>query len=112
MPTLRVLPHAQICPKGVKIEARTGDSILDTLLGRRIPMDHACEKSCACASCHVFVREGFETLDPPLEPELDMLDKALGAEGQSRLACQARISWDDVTIEIPPHTAPYAGSTR
>lgn len=107
MPTLHVLPHRLICPKGARIEVRAGDSILDALLARRIPMDHACGKSCACASCHVIVRQGFESLDPPLEPELDMLDKAVGAESQSRLACQARISWDDITIEIPPHTAPY-----
>lgn len=110
MPKLKVLPHSQICPKGADIRATTGDSILDTMLRRGIPMDHACEKSCACASCHVVVRQGYETLDAPREAEEDMLDKAGGAEPTSRLGCQTRIGYDDLIIEIPPYTSPYGGS--
>ena len=112
MPKLKVLPHREICPKGADIKARSGDSILDTLLGRGLPMDHACGKSCACATCHVFVRQGLESLAPPLEAEEDMLDKAVGLEPQSRLACQARIGYDDMVVEIPPYTAAYAGARR
>ncbi len=112
MPKLLVLPHSQICPKGAEIKATTGDSILDAMLRRGIPMDHACEKSCACASCHVVVRQGYESLDPPREGEEDMLDKAGGAEPTSRLGCQTRIGADDLIIEIPPYTSAYAGGAR
>jgi len=75
-------------------------------------MDHACEMSCACASCRVIVRQGYETLDPPSEAEEDMLDKAGGAEPGSRLGCQTRIGSGDLIIEIPPYTSPYSGSVR
>lgn len=109
MPKLKVLPHPEICPKGAELSARTGDSILDTLLGKKIPMDHACGKSCACASCHVIVRHGYQTLDPQQEEEADMLDKAYGVEPTSRLSCQARIGCDDLEIEIPVTTTRYAG---
>ena len=112
MPRLKVLPHSQICPKGAEIKANTGDSILDTMLKHRIPMDHACEKSCACASCHVIVRHGYELLDPPQETEEDMLDKAGGAEPTSRLGCQTRIGYDDLIVEIPPYALPYVGGGR
>ena len=112
MPKLTVLPHPQICPKGAEIRADTGDTILDALLRRGIPIDHACEKSCACATCHIVVRHGYEFLDAPIEAEEDMLDKAGGAEPTSRLGCQTRIGYDDLVVEIPPYASAYAGNSR
>jgi len=101
---LTVLPHETLCPEGAVIEARPGASICDTLLENHIEIEHACEKSCACTTCHVIVREGFETLDPATEKEDDLLDKAWGLELTSRLSCQARMKDDPVTIEIPKYT--------
>ncbi|HZF19752.1 MAG TPA: ISC system 2Fe-2S type ferredoxin [Burkholderiales bacterium] len=104
MPQLIVLPHAELCPEGTVITAKSGMSICDTLLENRIEIEHACEKSCACTTCHVVVREGFETLDPSKEDEDDMLDKAWGLESQSRLSCQAIVKGGNLTIEIPKYT--------
>jgi len=101
---LRVLPHDTLCPRGAEIEATPGTSICDTLLGAGIEIEHACEKSCACTTCHVIVREGFEALEPATEKEDDLLDKAWGLELTSRLSCQARITESDVTVEIPKYT--------
>jgi len=86
------------------IEARPGASICDTLLENHIEIEHACEKSCACTTCHVIVREGFDSLDPATEKEDDLLDKAWGLELTSRLSCQARMKDDPITIEIPKYT--------
>ena len=104
MSTLKVLPHETLCPEGMEIEATPGTSICDTLLGRGIEIEHACEKSCACTTCHVIVREGSESLDPATEKEDDLLDKAWGLELTSRLSCQARMKDADVTVEIPKYT--------
>jgi ferredoxin, 2Fe-2S len=104
MPQIVVLPHAELCPEGAVIDAKTGVSICDSLLDNGIEIEHACEKSCACTTCHVVVREGFDTLDPSKEDEDDMLDKAWGLEAQSRLSCQAIVKDDDLTIEIPKYT--------
>jgi 2Fe-2S ferredoxin len=101
---LKVLPHETLCPQGLEIEATPGVSICDTLLGHGIEIEHACEKSCACTTCHVIVREGYEALDPATEKEDDLLDKAWGLELTSRLSCQARMKEKDVTIEIPKYT--------
>jgi 2Fe-2S ferredoxin len=102
--TLKVLPHETLCPEGAEIEATPGTSICDTLLEHGIEIEHACEKSCACTTCHVIVREGYEGLDPATEKEDDLLDKAWGLELTSRLSCQARIKDKPVTIEIPKYT--------
>ncbi len=108
MPKLNVLPHAELCPQGALLEAAPGASILDVLLANHIDIEHACEKSCACTTCHVIVREGIDSLDPAEEKEEDMLDKAWGLEANSRLGCQARVHGTDLTIEIPRYTINFA----
>ena len=104
MPQLIVLPHIELCPKGVAIEAASGATICDTLLNNGIEIEHACEKSCACTTCHVIVREGFESLPAADEKEDDLLDKAWGLEPNSRLSCQAVIQDQDLVIEIPKYS--------
>jgi 2Fe-2S ferredoxin len=104
MPKIIVLPHEELCPEGAVIEAKSGVSICDTLLANDIEIEHACEKSCACTTCHVIVREGFDDLDPSEETEDDMLDKAWGLEPHSRLSCQAIVKDGDLTVEIPKYT--------
>jgi 2Fe-2S ferredoxin len=108
MPKLKVLPHAELCPQGALLDAPEGASILDTLLANHIEIEHACEKSCACTTCHIVVREGFESLDEAEEKEEDMLDKAWGLEANSRLGCQAKVRGADLTIAIPRYTINYA----
>ena len=104
MPKLIVLPHQELCPDGDVIEAKNGDSICDTLLKNHIDIEHACDKVCACTTCHVIVREGFETLPLSDDLEDDMLDKAWGLSPKSRLSCQSIIQNDDITVEIPKYT--------
>ncbi len=104
MPKITILPHETICPDGAEIEADSGVSILDAALGRKIHIEHACEKSCACTTCHVIVREGFYSLEEPEENEEDYLDKAWGLEPESRLSCQAIVADEDLVVEIPKYT--------
>ena len=63
MTKLTFLPHPEICPRGKVIEAAPGTSILDAALDHGIPIEHACEKACACTTCHVIVRDGFASLE-------------------------------------------------
>jgi 2Fe-2S ferredoxin len=104
MTLLRVLPHAEFCPDGATIEAEPGMSICDALLDVGINIDHACEKACACTTCHVIVRQGFGSLVPAEEKEEDLLDKAWGVELESRLSCQAQVGHQELVIEIPKYT--------
>src|ERR1700731_5130365 len=104
MPEIVVLPHAELCPEGKTFEAETGVSICDTLLDRGIEIEHACEKSCACTTCHVIVREGFSSLNEATDTEEDLLDKAWGLEANSRLSCRVILDKEDIVIEIPKYT--------
>ena len=98
------LPHESLCPDGAVIEAEPGTTICDAALANGIEIEHACEKSCACTTCHVIVREGFDSLDEADEVEEDMLDKAWGLEPESRLSCQAVVGEQDLVVEIPKYT--------
>ncbi len=104
MPKITILPNETLCPEGAQIEAKSGMTILDNLLEHGIEVEHACEKSCACTTCHVILREGFDELDDAAEKEEDMLDKAWGLEPTSRLSCQAKVKDADLVIEIPKYT--------
>ena len=112
MTKLTVLPHETLCPEGREIDAAPGASICDTLLANGIEIEHACEKSCACTTCHVIVREGYESLEPATEKEDDLLDKAWGLALTSRLSCQARVAGEPITIEIPKYTLNQIGETK
>lgn len=104
MTRIRFLPHPQICPEGKTIEVEPGVSICDAALNAGIAIEHACEKSCACTTCHVVVRQGFDSLEPAEEKEEDLLDKAWGLEPESRLSCQAKVADADLVVEIPKYT--------
>jgi 2Fe-2S ferredoxin len=98
------LPHPTLCPEGAVFEAPVGKSICDALLDNDIAIEHACEKSCACTTCHVIVREGFGSLNELAEKEEDLLDMAWGLEANSRLSCQALVDSEDLVIELPKYT--------
>ena len=104
MPKLIILPHPELCPDGAALEGATGETILDIALRNGIEIEHACEKSCACTTCHCVVGEGLDSLEPSDELEDDMLDKAWGLEPESRLSCQARLADEDLVVELPKYT--------
>jgi 2Fe-2S ferredoxin len=104
MPQVIFLPHAELCPDGVVVEVAAGETVLDVALKNGIGIEHACEKSCACTTCHIVVREGFDSKAESDELEDDMLDKAWGLEPDSRLGCQAIIEETDLVVEIPKYT--------
>ncbi len=104
MPKIVFLPHEELCPDGAVIEAEAGVTICDVALKNDIDIEHACEKSCACTTCHVIVREGIDSLGEADDLEEDMLDKAWGLEPDSRLSCQAVVADEDLVVEIPKYT--------
>ena len=108
MTEIVVLPHHEICPEGAVIEAEQGESVCEALLRNDIEIEHACEMSCACTTCHVIVREGFDSLEEADELEEDYLDKAWGLEPESRLSCQAQVGDANLVVEIPRYTINHA----
>lgn len=108
MPQIVVLPHAEYCPEGAVLEVETGANLCEALLDNDIEIEHACELSCACTTCHVIVREGSASLNESTEEEDDLLDRAWGLTPQSRLSCQAIVAKEDLVIEIPKYSINHA----
>ena len=108
MPGITILPHADVCPDGKSFDGEAGVSLLDNLLAQGIDVEHACEKSCACTTCHVIVRQGFASLPEASEDEEDLLDRAWGLTPVSRLSCQAIVDGAPLVVEIPRYTINHA----
>ncbi|MEY3952437.1 MAG: [2Fe-2S] ferredoxin [Pseudomonadota bacterium] len=108
MPTIRILPHVDLCPEGTSFAAAPGDNLCRALLSHGIEIEHACEMSRACTTCHVIVREGFQSLEAAEEDEEDLLDRAWGLSAQSRLSCQVAVADQDLVVEIPRYTINHA----
>lgn len=108
MPVIKVLPHPEYAPEGAEIKANPGDSICEVLLDNHINIEHACDMSCACTTCHIIVREGYKSLNEQDENEEDLLDRAWGLTPQSRLSCQAIVAQQDLVVEIPKYSINHA----
>lgn len=108
MPLIHLLPHPALCPEPRTLAVKRGASLCDSLLDAGIGIEHACEKVSACATCHVYVREGGSSLAEPDDEENDQLDHAWGVTAQSRLACCVKVRDADITVEIPLHTRNHA----
>lgn len=112
MAIITILPHAVLCPEGKTFSAPVGTVLCSALLEHGIAIEHACELSCACTTCHVIVRQGFQSLEASTEKEDDMLDKAWGLTGLSRLSCQIKVDSQDLSIEIPKYTINHASEAN
>jgi ferredoxin, 2Fe-2S len=108
MPVIKILPHAEICPEGKEVHANVGDSICEALLEHGVEIEHACDMSCACTTCHIIVRQGLSSLNALDENEEDLLDRAWGLEPHSRLSCQAFVAQQDLVVEIPKYSINHA----
>jgi ferredoxin, 2Fe-2S len=108
MPIVRILPHPDYCPLGATVQVPAGTSVCEAMLDHGVNIEHACDMSCACTTCHVIVREGFASLNALDENEEDLLDRAWGLEPQSRLSCQAILGKADLVVEIPKYSINHA----
>ncbi|MEC8887459.1 MAG: ISC system 2Fe-2S type ferredoxin [Pseudomonadota bacterium] len=112
MPRIKVRPHAQFCPEGKEFEVEKNANLCESLLKNGVKIEHACDMSKACTTCHVVVRQGFYELDEMDDVEADLLDRAWGLEAESRLSCQVKIEDEDLEIEIPKYTINHASENH
>ena len=104
MAKIKLLPHDEICPQGATFETKEDESICEAALRNDIKIEHACEMSCACTTCHIVLRDGEDSVEEADELEEDMLDKAWGLTHTSRLGCQVVVGEEDLVVEIPKYT--------
>lgn len=94
------MPIVTIQPSGKTLQAAAGSSILAALLAAGESIAHKCEGKAECGSCHIFVQEGRKSLSKIQRAENEKLDATIGVGSKSRLACQAILGEEDVTVEV------------
>ena len=93
------MPKVRFEPDGLEVEVAVGSSILEAARTTdHIQVGSACGGVCACSTCHVYVKEGFENLSPPSEREEDIMDKAFDVKATSRLGCQSEMTEDRLYV--------------
>ncbi len=103
MPRVTFLnPRGKLTPTtaAVTVEVPAGTSILDAAEACDARVGHACGGNLACSSCHVWVHAGLDSLDEVADKENDIMDRAFDVRAESRLACQAKVTGADLTVEI------------
>src|SRR5579871_872023 len=96
------MPRITFANDGKSIDVPRGTSILEAAKKCHAQVGYACGGVCACSTCHVYVRQGLDSLTEQQEKEQDILDKAFDVRPQSRLGCQARVADEDVIVEMTP----------
>lgn len=94
------MPTVTIQPSGKTLDAAAGTSLLAALLAAGETIAHKCEGKAECGACHVFVQDGRKTLSRAHRLENEKLDSIPGVGSKSRLACQALLGEENVTIEL------------
>src|ERR1700733_10369941 len=87
------------------VDGRDGWSVMEILRDAGLPIAAECGGACACATCHVYVEDGwYEKLTPPSPEETDMLDMALAVEYNLRLSCQIACGpeTDGIKVTLAP----------
>jgi 2Fe-2S ferredoxin len=101
MPKITFLnPIGKASPGPVMVECARGTSILDASEACGARVGHACGGNLACSTCHVWVQQGLDSLGEIHDKENDIMDRAFDVRPESRLGCQAKLSDEDVVIEI------------
>ncbi len=94
------MPILTILPAGITARVAEGSTVLDGLLAAGAGIQPKCGGKAQCASCHIFVHDGRKTLSKIQRDEHERLDQVVGVGPKSRLACQARLGAEDVTVEV------------
>jgi ferredoxin len=88
-------------PINVEVSIQTNDNLLSALLKKDLSVMKECGGRGMCATCHVYITEGMESLSPVNRRELRSLEVITTCTKFSRLACQARVLGEGVVVEVP-----------
>ena len=91
-----------------RLEALEGWRVMEVIRDWGLPIKAECGGACACATCHVYVDEGWlEKTGGPSPMEEDMLDFGYDVKPNSRLSCQIKITdeLDGLVVRTPERQA-------
>ena len=88
-----------------ELDGNVGWSVMEVIRENGLPIEAACGGCCACATCHVYVEEGWlPKLEPANSDEGMMLDEAFEVRDNSRLSCQIKFgaALDGLEVTLAP----------
>ena len=88
-------------PLGTKTAIKTNDNLLSGLLQNDLNIAHECGGRGMCSTCHIYVKDGMDSLSPMNRREKRTLGVITTCKVNSRLACQARVMKEGVIVELP-----------
>jgi ferredoxin len=88
-------------PINVEVSIQTNDNLLSALLKKDLSVMKEWGGRGMCATCHVYITEGMESLSPVNRRELRSLEVITTCTKFSRLACQARVLGEGIVVEVP-----------
>ena len=91
----------QLDPIAQETSVKTNDNLLSGLLNSEINVLPQCGGRGRCATCHIYIKEGMESLSPLSRQEQRTLGTITTCGANSRLACQARVLGEGVVVELP-----------
>ena len=94
------MPILTITPGGKTAEVNPGTPLLTAILAAGVNLTHKCDGKAECGECHIFVSEGRKSLSKTQRAEHERLDATIGVGTKSRLACQAQMGNEPVTVEL------------
>jgi ferredoxin len=89
-------------PIGQQSAVQTNSNLLSVLLNKDLDVLKECGGRGMCATCHVYVQEGMQSLTSINRREQRTLEVITSCKQNSRLACQARVIGEGVVVELPP----------
>jgi len=94
------MPNITINPAGLTVAATAGATVLAALTSAGQSLASKCGGNGQCGGCHVFIHEGRKSLSKIQRTENEKLDSIVGVGSKSRLACQAVLGEEDITVEL------------
>jgi ferredoxin len=89
-------------PIGQETSVETNGNLLSVLLNKDLDVLKECGGRGMCATCHIYVEKGMESLSPISRREQRTLGVITSCKPNSRLACQSRVMGEGVIVELPP----------
>jgi ferredoxin len=94
----------KIDPFNLETAIQTNDNLLSGLIKKDLNIMRECGGRGLCATCHIYVKDGIDSLSPISRREQRTLEVITTCNQYSRLACQARVLGEGVVVELPSGT--------
>ncbi|MCU0535895.1 MAG: 2Fe-2S iron-sulfur cluster-binding protein [Hydrococcus sp. Prado102] len=94
----------KIDPFNLEAAIQTNDNLLSGLIKKDLNIMRECGGRGLCATCHIYVKDGIDSLSPISRREQRTLEVITTCNQYSRLACQARVLGEGVVVELPGGT--------